>query len=84
MCIRDRRKVEVRVDDGEWMTATLGPEAGVDYWRQWHVPWTPSGSGRHNLTVRATDNDGQLQTQAKAEPFPKGATGWHSVVVFAE
>ncbi len=77
-------KVEVRVDDGEWMAATLGPEAGVDYWRQWYAPWTPAGSGRHTLTVRATDNDGQVQTQAKAEPFPKGATGWHSVVVFVK
>ena len=81
---RGIRKVEVRVDDGDWMTATLGPDAGIDYWRQWYVPWKPTGSGRHNLTVRATDNDGQLQTQSKAEPFPKGATGWHSVVVFVE
>lgn len=79
---RGIRKVEVRVDDGEWMTATLGPDAGIDYWRQWYVKWTPSGSGRHNLTVRATDNDGQLQPRAKTDPFPKGATGWHSVVVF--
>ena len=78
---RGIRKVEVRVDDGAWMTATLGPDAGIDYWRQWYVPWTPSGSGRHTLTVRATDNDGQLQPQARTDPFPKGATGWHSVVV---
>jgi DMSO/TMAO reductase YedYZ molybdopterin-dependent catalytic subunit len=82
---RGIRSVEVRVDDGEWMTATLGPEAGIDYWRQWFLPWTvPGGSERHTLTVRATDNDGQVQTEARAEPFPRGATGWHSVVVFAE
>jgi DMSO/TMAO reductase YedYZ molybdopterin-dependent catalytic subunit len=78
---RGIRRVEVRVDDGEWRTATLGPDAGIDYWRQWYVPWTPSGSGRHTLTVRATDNDGQLQPQTRTDPFPKGATGWHSVVV---
>lgn len=81
---RGIRKVEVRVDDGDWVAATLGPDAGIDYWRQWYLPWKPTGSGRHNLTVRATDNDGQVQTQAKAEPFPKGATGWHSIVVFVE
>jgi DMSO/TMAO reductase YedYZ molybdopterin-dependent catalytic subunit len=82
---RGIRSVEVRVDDGEWRTATLGPEANIDYWRQWFLPWdVPSGSGRHTLTVRATDNDGRVQTEARAEPFPKGATGWHSVVVLAE
>jgi DMSO/TMAO reductase YedYZ molybdopterin-dependent catalytic subunit len=80
---RGIRSVEVRVDDGEWMPATLGPEAGIDYWRQWYLPWTPErGGGRRTLTVRATDNEGRVQTEARAEPFPKGATGWHSVVVF--
>jgi hypothetical protein len=80
---RGIRSVEVRVDDGEWRPATLGPEAGIDYWRQWYLPWTPErGGGRRTLTVRATDNEGRVQTEARAEPFPKGATGWHSVVVF--
>lgn len=81
---RGIRTVEVRVDDGDWQTATLGPDAGIDYWRQWYLPWTPTGGGRHTLTVRATDNDGEVQPQSKAEPFPRGATGWHSVVVFAK
>ena len=77
---RSREHVEVRVDDGEWRRATLGTEAGVDCWRQWFLPWDAT-PGRHDLTVRATDGDGELQTQQEATPFPAGATGWHSVAV---
>jgi hypothetical protein len=77
--------VEVQVDDGPWLKATLGPEAGVDYWRQWYLRWTPEpGASRRTLTVRATDGTGQTQTSEEATPFPRGATGWHSVVVLVE
>lgn len=73
-------RVEVRVDDGEWQRATLGPDAGIDYWRQWYLPWEAT-SGRHELTVRATDADGETQTTDRAEPFPSGATGQHRIIV---
>ena len=73
-------KVEVRVDDNAWQEAKLGPDAGVDYWRQWYLPWD-AVPGRHQLTVRATDLNGDLQLEPDATPFPKGATGWHSIVV---
>lgn len=82
---RGIKAVEVRVDDGDWMPATMGPDAGIDYWRQWYVMWKPeAGESRRTLTVRATDNTGAVQTEKKATPFPKGATGWHSVVVLVE
>jgi DMSO/TMAO reductase YedYZ molybdopterin-dependent catalytic subunit len=78
-------RVEVRVDDGDWMPATMGPDAGIDYWRQWYLRWTPpSGPRRRTLSVRATDGDGALQTDDRTTPFPRGAAGWHSVVVFVE
>ena len=38
-------------------------------------------AGEHRLQVRATDADGATQPEAVAEPFPDGATGWHTVVV---
>ena len=76
-------KVEVRVDEGEWMPATLGPDAGIDYWRQWFMPWD-APSGRHQLTVRATDLEGEVQSEARETPFPKGASGWHSIVVVVD
>ncbi|WP_270886936.1 molybdopterin-dependent oxidoreductase [Pedococcus sp. 5OH_020] len=77
---RGIREVEVRVDQGQWQKATLGPDGGTDYWRQWYWVWDAS-SGRHELTVRATDGTGAVQTSKEADPFPSGATGYHSIVV---
>jgi DMSO/TMAO reductase YedYZ molybdopterin-dependent catalytic subunit len=73
-------RVEVRVDGGPWREAVLGPDAGTDYWRQWHVAWDAT-PGRHDLTCRATDGTGAVQTSERADPFPSGASGYHSVVV---
>ncbi|MEV8511187.1 molybdopterin-dependent oxidoreductase [Dactylosporangium sp. NPDC051484] len=73
-------KVEVRVDDGPWQTATLLPVPSIDTWRQWTLTWRAT-PGRHRLTARATDNGGQTQTDAVVPPDPDGATGWHSIDV---
>jgi len=75
-------RVEVRVDDGDWMDAELSPEVGLDLWRQWILPHD-FAAGRHTITVRATTLDGETQTDDLADPFPNGASGWHSVVVTA-
>ncbi len=73
-------KVEVRLDGGEWQEARLGPSGGVEYWRQWYLPWkAPSGS--HQIAVRATNRKGETQTTARATPFPDGSTGIQEVVV---
>jgi hypothetical protein len=72
--------VEVRVDDGPWQPAQLGAVPGQDTWRQWQFPWEAT-SGRHTIAVRATDGDGVVQTEERAEPIPDGASGWHSIVV---
>jgi DMSO/TMAO reductase YedYZ molybdopterin-dependent catalytic subunit len=73
-------KVEVRVDNGDWHTATLGAVPSVDTWRQWEWVWDAT-PGRHQLQVRATDNGGDTQTQQEAPPDPDGATGWHTIAV---
>jgi DMSO/TMAO reductase YedYZ molybdopterin-dependent catalytic subunit len=72
--------VQIRVDDGPWQQATLGPDLGPVYWRQWWLRWTPT-PGRHVLTARAVDGAGAVQTEKVADPAPSGATGWHSVTV---
>lgn len=72
--------VEVRVDDGPWQAATMGPTVGPEYWRQWWLPWAAT-KGSHRLTARATDGTGQVQTSAVADPAPSGATGYHSIDV---
>ncbi|HZI96253.1 MAG TPA: molybdopterin-dependent oxidoreductase [Actinomycetales bacterium] len=72
--------VEVKVDDGAWQPAKLAAEADIDAWRQWSFVWDAT-PGRHAVTVRATDGDGQVQTSDAAPPFPDGASGWHSIEV---
>ncbi|HEY8307591.1 MAG TPA: molybdopterin-dependent oxidoreductase [Lapillicoccus sp.] len=73
-------KVEVQIDGGAWQPAQLGPDAGIDYWRQWFVPWDAT-SGQHTLAVRATDLTGALQTDQRTTPFPEGSSGIQQVVV---
>lgn len=72
--------VEVRVDDGDWQPAQFGPDAGIDYWRQWFLLWD-ADQGRHTLTVRARDLDGEYQTETRATPFPDGSSGYQQIVV---
>ncbi len=80
---RGIEQVEVRVDDGDWQLAELADELNDTTWRQWRFPWhaTP---GRHDIACRATDGNGEVQTEARATPIPDGATGWHSIVVLVE
>ena len=72
--------VEVRVDGAAWAKARLAEVDTIDTWRQWIYEWDAT-SGNHTLEVRATDATGQTQPESRAEPFPNGATGWHSIVV---
>ncbi|MEO7754526.1 MAG: molybdopterin-dependent oxidoreductase [Terracoccus sp.] len=73
-------KVEVKIDDGQWQETKLGPDVGLDYWRQWYFPWKAE-TGLHRLAVRATDRDGKVQTADRATPFPNGSSGIQEVVV---
>ncbi|WP_243725378.1 molybdopterin-dependent oxidoreductase [Actinomadura rubrisoli] len=72
--------VEVRVDGGPWRRAHLAPVPNTDTWRQWFLEWD-AAPGTHRLEARATDATGAVQTERRADPYPSGATGWHSVVV---
>lgn len=74
--------VEVRVDDEDWVEAQLSPQVDADLWRQWVLPYD-FAPGRHQVTVRATSADGQVQTEERAAPFPAGSSGWHSIQVVA-
>jgi hypothetical protein len=44
------------------------------------LPWDAT-PGSHTITARAYDGASELQTEARAEPVPDGASGWHSSVV---
>jgi hypothetical protein len=73
-------KVEVRIDDGDWVEARLADNAGIDTWVQWVYEWDAPAGG-HTITVRATDDSGYTQTSDEAPPAPDGATGWDAVSV---
>lgn len=70
--------VQLRVDDGAWQDARLGPDVGVDYWRQWSLPWQAT-PGEHRLTARAVDGDGRVQPEQVQGVLPDGPTGWHEI-----
>jgi DMSO/TMAO reductase YedYZ molybdopterin-dependent catalytic subunit len=70
--------VEVALDGGAWTPATLARTPGVDTWVQWSATM-PVAKGRHRISVRATDKNGQVQTAVQHDVEPNGATGWHTV-----
>jgi DMSO/TMAO reductase YedYZ molybdopterin-dependent catalytic subunit len=74
--------VEVRIDGGPWQKARLGPDAGIDYWRQWYFPWDVE-PGAHMIAARAIGTDGTVQTPVRAGSFPDGSSGIQEIVVNA-
>lgn len=73
-------RVEVQIDSGPWAVANLGPDVGLDYWRQWYLPW-PAVSGTHRLAARAYDASGLPQEAQIQGVLPDGATGYHVIQV---
>ncbi len=73
-------KVEVRVDGEAWKPATLGPQVTDDYWRQWYFEWDAT-PGQHFIACRATNKDGDVQTDVRARPFPEGSSGLQEISV---
>ena len=76
-------KVEVQVDDEDWVEAELSRETTINSWRQWMVTWNAT-PGEHQVRVRATDGTGTTQTSEISNPAPDGATGWHTIQVRAD
>ena len=50
---------------------------------QW-VATLDAAPGRHQLAVRAVNDDGQVQTAVRADPVPDGASGWHTITFSAD
>jgi DMSO/TMAO reductase YedYZ molybdopterin-dependent catalytic subunit len=72
--------VDVRIDGGDWRSATLAKTVTVDSWLQWSYAWEAT-SGSHEVQVRATNLDGEVQTSTEAPPAPDGSSGLHTVTV---
>ena len=72
--------VEVQIDDGEWQQTELAAPISDDTWLQWKLDWD-APTGEHSVRVRATSSDGEVQTEARANVVPDGATGHHEIKV---
>ena len=69
--------VEVTTDGGNtWNAAELSEVPSNRTWRLWRYDLAATVPGVRLVSVRATDGDGELQTEVEREPLPDGATGW--------
>jgi DMSO/TMAO reductase YedYZ molybdopterin-dependent catalytic subunit len=75
---RGIERVEVQVDDGEWVEAQLRAPVSDRTWTIWRYDW-PFAEGTHTFTVRAIEGDGTAQISAPEGVRPSGATGYHDV-----
>ncbi len=74
------RRVEVRIDDGPWLPATLArkPSAARHTWTLWHIDWPKPTPGDHTVVSRAIDEDGREQPPAEAAPIKNKKTYWEA------
>ncbi len=70
-------KVEIKIDDGPWVSAQLRDPLSPLTWVIWRYDW-PYQPGRHTFTVRCYDGKGEMQISEPAEPYPSGASGLYS------
>ena len=72
-------KVEISVDDGDWVEAELrDPLSSGETWVIWRYNWA-FAYGSHTFAVRCYDGNGDLQITDNNPPHPSGATGIDSV-----
>lgn len=72
-------RVEVSIDDAEWVECELAGVPSDDTWRQWRYRWTDASPGEHTVRARAWDRAGEPQPSDPASPAPDGAQGYHQV-----
>jgi hypothetical protein len=72
-------KVEVQVDSGPWVEATIDRSEEAEYaWKPWSLALADVTAGVHTLTSRATDNKGNLQPAMDDPRIAKKKTYWES------
>jgi DMSO/TMAO reductase YedYZ molybdopterin-dependent catalytic subunit len=56
------KTVEVKVDDGQWMSAKADPATTAKYgWKLYHFDWANAAAGEHTIVSRVTDATGKVQ-----------------------
>jgi len=67
------------MDGGPWTEAGLADEVNPHTWRMWRADFE-LGPGSHTVQTRATDRNGNTQTEMRADPIPDGASGWPATI----
>lgn len=75
---RGIRRVEIKVDDGEWVETQLRSAISDRTWQIWRYDWAFT-EGTHTFEVRCYDDNASAQIERSQGTFPSGATGLHSV-----
>jgi DMSO/TMAO reductase YedYZ molybdopterin-dependent catalytic subunit len=71
--------VEVQVDGGPWMPATIDEGIGSDFsWKFWSLSWPNAAPGEHTITSRATDTSGNVQPAMTDPQIANKRTYWES------
>ena len=68
------RSVEVKIDDGPWLTAEINPNNTQYSWKLFSLDWPNPSTGEHTLVSRVTDINGNVQ--ATQEELPEKVSYW--------
>ena len=68
------RSVEVKIDDGPWLTAEMNPDNTQYSWKLFSLDWPNPAAGEHTLVSRVTDINGNVQ--ATQEELPEKVSYW--------
>jgi DMSO/TMAO reductase YedYZ molybdopterin-dependent catalytic subunit len=72
-------RVEVQVDGGPWVLATLEDGKGATFaWTIWSLDWPNPTSGEHTITSRAIDTQGNVQPTPDDPLIANKLTYWES------
>jgi DMSO/TMAO reductase YedYZ molybdopterin-dependent catalytic subunit len=75
-------KVEVSTDGGiTWKTAKIKEPLSRYTWILWTTGFVAEKVENYKIIVRATDKNGEVQSSELNNPFPDGATGYHTISV---
>ena len=68
------RSVEVKIDDGPWLTAEMNPGNTQYSWKLFSLEWQNPEPGEHRMVSRVTDINGNVQ--ATQEELPEKVSYW--------
>jgi hypothetical protein len=72
-------QVEVRIDDGAWLAATLEERGATEHsWVVWSLEWGQPADGEHRITSRAIDTNGNIQPAPDDAVIATKLTFWES------